>query len=503
MNDREKLNPEQRSVAVIGGGLAGIAAAVRLASRGARVTVVETRKRLGGRASSFVDPASGRVLDNCQHVLMGCCTNLIDLYKRLGVADRIRWHRRLYFSDSNGTIDSLEGDDLPPPLHMTRALMGFKALSLAEKLAIVRGMMAIIRLGKQGRERLTGVSFAKWLGSQRQPEGAVKKFWSVIAISALNELPERVEAAYAIQVFQEGFLTNEQGYVMGVPNVPLIELYESAERVIRAAGGTVLFSSSAEEFVLEDGRVRAVKLSDGAEIGADAFVSAVPFDRLARMSTPAMVRADPRLEALKQIRVSPIIGIHMWFTRGSDEDTTLMYGEDGRAAQPLPVMELPHVILIDSPLQWIFNKGYDPVTGGQHLHGVISAAHDLVDCPAEQIIETAVREVHRAIPNSRGGRVLHARVVKERRATFSAAPGIDSIRPTAAGQIENLFLAGDWCRTGWPATMEGAVRSGYLAAAAAGGGQSREAGRPVVADLPAGSLYRLFSGEAAGPAEVW
>jgi len=462
---------------VIGGGLAGIAAAVSLAQEGLRVTLVETRKRLGGRATSFVDPTTGHVLDNCQHVLMGCCTNLIDLYRRLGVADQIHWHKRLYFADGRGVIDRLEADDLPAPMHMTRSLMAFRSFSLLEKVAIVRGMLAILRLGRAGREGLHHLTFAKWLTLQRQPRGAVDKFWSVIIVSALNELPERVDGAYAIQVFQDGFLSNERAYVMGLASVPLVRLYDTAQRVIGEKGGEVLLSAGAEGLAFDGHRVTALRLAGGRELTADVFVSALPPDRLAKLCTAQMRGADPRLGPLEQIGNSPIIGIHMWF--------------DALAGRPL--MTLPHLILMDSPLQWIFNKGIDDQLGGQHLHGVISAAHSLVDAPAERIVQMAVEEVCKALPGiERDARVrlLHARVVKEKRATFSAVPGIDRVRPPARGAIPNLYLAGDWCRTGWPATMEGAARSGYLAA---GGVMDdwNHLHQAFVPDLPIHPLYRF------------
>ncbi len=448
---------DRSSVVVVGGGLAGIAAAVRLADRGLAVTLIETRKRLGGRATSFVDPATGQVLDNCQHVLMGCCTGLLDLYDRLGVADQIRWYRRLYFAGKPGVIDQLEADDLPAPLHLTQALMGFRLFSLVEKAAIARGMLAIMRLGTIGRDKLSDTTFAQWLSDHHQPQGAVDKFWSVIVISALNELPERVSAAYAVQVFQEGFLASEQAYVMGLASVPLVRLYDAAGRVIEDAGGRVLLSTGAEGFAFDGQRVTGVRLANGNVLGADQFVSAVPHDRLIKLCPEPMRQADARLQPLEQIETSPIIGIHMWF--------------DSPQGQPL--MTLPHLVLTQSPLQWVFNKGYDDQLGGQHLHGVISAAHDLVNAPADQILEMAVGEVYKTLWHRRAGsapRLVHGRVIKEKRATFSAVPGIDRLRPGAAGRIVNLYLAGDWCDTGWPATMEGAVRSGYTAAAAVTGG---------------------------------
>jgi len=458
---------------VVGGGLAGIAAAVRLAHDGVGVTLVETRKRLGGRATSFIDPTTGHVLDNCQHVLMGCCTNLIDLYRRLGVADRIQWHRRLYFAGDHGVVDQMEADDLPAPMHMFRSLMGFRSISLAEKIAIGRGMLAILRLGRAGRQRLHDMSFGRWLADHHQPEGAIQKFWSVIVTSALNEQVDKVDAAYAVQVFQEGFLANESAYVVGLPAVPLADLYDTVSRVIEAAGGAVLRSARVEKFFFEDHRVAGLSLADGRRLDADLFVVALPYNRLAKLCSAPMCHEDLRLQRLDAFGASPIIGIHLWFESSRDR----------------PVMSLPHLIMTRGHLQWLFNKGYDEQMGGQHLHGVISAAYGLVNTPGQEIIALAVAEIRQALGGSAraaAGKLLCGRVIKEKRATFSAGPGMDPMRPAARGQIDNLYLAGDWCQTGWPATMEGATRSGYLAAAAVMEdlcGVADESVRPLVADL--------------------
>ncbi len=460
-------------VAVLGGGLAGIAAAVQLADAGLAVTLIETRKRLGGRATSFVDPTTGQILDNCQHVLLGCCTNLLNLYQRLGVAQHIRWYRKLNFVDDLGRIDTLEADDLPAPLHLTTSLMSFKSITVVEKVAIARAMFVLMRLGRRGRGQWHDRSFAHWLKTVRQPSGAVSKFWAPIIISACNELPERLAADYAMQVFQDGFLSHEDAYVMGVPAVPLVELYATAEAVIEKAGGTICLSTVAGSLQFAGGRVTAVTIDADRRFTADAFISALPFDRLAKICSPQMRGADPRLEHLDAFNVSPIIGIHLWLDR--------------------PVMDLPHLILTKSPLQWIFNKGLVtcPSTG-QHLHAVISAAHDLVNQPSDGIVAMALDELRKVLPTATDACLLHSRVVKEKRATFSARPGIATHRPLATGPIENLYLAGDWACTGWPATMEGAVRSGYLAAAGVLQNLNRPV-QPLVDDLSPTSLYQLFT----------
>jgi len=504
-----------KSVIVLGGGLAGIAAAVRLSQRGCRVTLVETRKKLGGRATSFVDPTTREVLDNCQHVLVGCCTSLMDLYRRLGVAQQIEWHRKLYFwcplDDEPGVsvVDILDRDDLPAPFHMSAALTSFRSLSWPEKIAISRAMLVMMKMGKEGREKLHDISFAQWLKQQDQPRGAIEKFWSVVVISAINELPENMAAPYAIHVFQDAFMASERGYEMGLSAVPLVQLYDAAEAVITRAGGRVLLGRSVEKLHFSAGenddstggenrqpaRVTGVELDGGDVMVADFVVSALPFERLVKVCPPALLSADARIKPMESTTHSPIIGIHLWLAglpgAGPGERAT--------------VMDLPHLVLMRGNVQWIFNKGWDDEVGGQHLHAVISAAHALVDKPAEELARMAAGEAREALAacggaaaaRARTSKLVHHKVVKEKRATFSATPGLERLRPDAAGPIANFFLAGDWCKTGWPATMEGAVRSGYLAADAACSAYAiapRNDGPILVDEMPAGWAYQLISG---------
>ncbi|MCC6680026.1 MAG: FAD-dependent oxidoreductase [Phycisphaeraceae bacterium] len=465
------------SCIIVGGGLAGIAAAVRLAEAGVPVTVIETRQRLGGRATSFTDPTTGDTLDNCQHVLMRCCTHLLDLYRRLGVEDCIEWHDRFYFIPADGRVDLMQADSLPAPAHLARSLLGFKQFSLREKLAISRAMWAIMRCD---RHTVTDQNFADWLRPYRQPQRVLEMFWSVVIVSACNEQLDRVSARYALQVFQDGFLRNRHAHEMGLPGpgVPLVKLYDPAENLIKSSGGAIQLSCSAEAFEFDGQRVTGLRLGDGQTLQAEWFISAVPFDRLDKLATPApgiapgnpgMRQADARLSRLDEITVSPIIGIHLYFDLSG-------------------VMTLPHAALTQSPLQWLFNKGPDPVTGkGQHLHGVISAAREFVDRSAEDLARMAVTEITRLFPVAGKAKLLHHRVVKEKRATFAITPGSDKLRPPTTGTIANLMLAGDWTDSGWPATMEGAVRSGYRAAGAVLG---RDLAVPEVA---ASRLYRWLA----------
>lgn len=462
---------------VVGGGIAGLAAALRLVEHGARVTVVETRQRLGGRATSFDDPTTGERLDNCQHVLMRCCTNLLDLYRRLGVLDKVQWHDTFSFAAPDGRVDVMRPDPLPAPLHLSRSLMRFRSLTWADKLAISRAMRAIMRTSRAQRDRMDDEPFADWLKRHRQPEQAIRRYWELVVVSACNEQLDRVSTRYALQVFQEGFLCRADAYEMGLSDVPLVELYDPAEAKLRDAGGELLLSTSADGFEVDGSRVTGLRLRDRT-VRADAFVSAVPFDRLLKLAPESMRQQDARLRGLEAIDVSPIIGAHLVLEAGE------------------PAMPLPHVVLMDSPIQWVFRKSEtrDGGTVRQHLHGVVSAAHDLVAEPAERIATLMHGELGKVFPAARGATLVHHRVVKEKRATFSLRPGLDAVRPVAApgaGDVANLAVAGDWTDTGWPATMEGAARSGYRAAEAVLGMLGVPHPPLVAPDVEPGWLYRL------------
>ncbi len=460
---------------ILGGGLAGMAAAVQLAQQGRHVTLIETRKRLGGRATSFTDAATGRELDNCQHVVMKCCTSLLDLYDRLGVSQHIQWHRRFHFVDAQGRLDEMVASDLPAPFHLTASLLGFTTLSLREKLAIAWGMRGVMR---SDRMQWEARSFAQWLEEHRQPESVSDKFWPPVGVGAINETPERMAAAAALQVFQQGFLSHEEACWMGLPAVPLARLYDQALQVIQAAGGEVLMGVGATQLQHENGVITGVELDSGQVLTGDAYISALPFDRLAKITPMALMSADARLQHLGEFETSPIIGIHLWVEATKDH---------------LP-FSLPHVSFMQSPLHWIFNKGFEESSGRQHLHGVISAAHDLLRQSARSLAQMAMAELARVFPAMREAQLVEHLVVKEKNATFSATPGLDAIRPQASGPVRNLFLAGDWCASGWPATMEGAVRSGYLAAGVVLAREGVTPVEPVLPDpLPQSLAYRLLA----------
>jgi zeta-carotene desaturase len=437
-----------QSVLVIGGGLAGLASAVALAEAGVEVQLFEKRPHLGGRATSYTLP-DGTEVDNCQHVTLGCCTNLADFYRRAGAGGKIRFYDRLYFVDGAGRRSTIEASKLPPPLHMAPSFLFFGALTFADKRAIAKALLAIAWSGGRPAE-IDSLSMLDWLKRMKQTQGAIERFWRVVLVSALDEELGRTDARYGIEVFWKAFLGSRGGYRVGIPSVPLGDLYEGCREAIERRGRPVRLRSGVREIRIRHGRFAGVLLEDSSEVSADACVVAVPHNTLLGLLPKEMGEPGGMLEGLQHIRSSPITGVHFWFDR--------------------EVMKEPFLTLLDHTTQWVFNKTLlygEAATGGQYLQLVISASYDLVPRSRQEIIDLCRRELADILPASREANLRKATVIKEVMATFSPEPGVDRYRPTQKIGVENLFLAGDWTQTGWPSTMEGAVRSGYLAAEAA------------------------------------
>jgi hydroxysqualene dehydroxylase len=428
-----------RRVVVCGGGLAGVAAACEAALAGASVTLVERRPFLGGRAFSFVDRESGREVDNGQHVFLGCCPAYMSLLRMLGTLGHTTLQRRLDapVRDREGRRGALRAAPLPAPLHLGPSFAAYPLLSARERAAALPALTALTALGPRARERLDERSFADWLAEHGQGERAVARFWDLIVLPTCNDRADRVSAALAAFVFRRGFLGSVRGSAIGWSRVGLTRLVDPAVRVwLAARGGRVLDGRGAA--AVEPG---LVTLSDGERLPADAIVLALPPGRV-RQVAPAALPGDPGLGA------SPIVNVHLWYDR--------------------PVMDEPFTAVVDSPAQWIFNRsamGARADAGGAHHLAVsISGARDEIDVPRARLAATLRAEVEHILPAARTAGLVASAVVKEPHATFAAAPGQATRRPGPATPMPGVALAGAWTATGWPATMEGAVRSGIRAA---------------------------------------
>ncbi len=406
-------------VTIIGGGLAGLAAAAALGSLGRRVELHESKPFLGGRATSFPvrpdDPGSERI-DNCQHVLLRCCDNLLDFYRRAGVADKIHFYDRINFVRPGGATDVLQKGPWPKPLHLAGSFLRLGFLSFREKLALGLDLKAIER--QKNRPDLDRITMGEWLRSRNVSQNTYRRFWQPILVSALNEEPDRASAKPAFQVFWQGLMGTRTSYEMGVPSVPLADLY----------------SAALEQRLGERVQVRLRSRVDRVDPNSpDPVILAVPFERVNGLL--------PELELpLEKFEHSPITGVHLWFDR--------------------PITDLPHASLLDRTMQWMFRRG------DSYVQCVVSASRPLIGKSREEIIELAVSDLREFFPDATQAKLLRSHVVKEARATYSIVPGLEALRPGATTRFENIFLAGDWTDTGWPATMEGAVRSGYRAAEA-------------------------------------
>ncbi len=436
-------------VIILGAGLAGLAATIALAGRGFAVRLLEARGRLGGRASSFTDAASGQLVDACQHVSMGCCTNFAHFCRIVGIDTLLRPQPRLTFMTPDHRVSVLAADPWPAPLHLARSFGRTHYLTWTDKLRIAWGL-ACLRL----TPTYADAPFLDWLQQHGQTSRVIERFWSVVLTSALNEVPERIGLRYARKVFVDGFLRHRRGFEVQLPTVPLGRLYgPELQDWLERHGVQVQLGQAGRRFHFEGDTVRRLELRDSESWAADWFLAAVPFDRLLDLLPADLIEQEPYFGNLRQLEYSPITSVHLWYDRD--------------------VLDLPHVVLVGCVGQWVFNRG--EVTPGQfYVQVVVSAARQLRKLGHEEVQQQITTELEQLFPRVKTATLLRARVVTEHAATFSAVPGVDRWRPPQVSPIRNLLVAGDWTATGWPATMEGAVRSGYLAAEAV----LQQAGRP-------------------------
>lgn len=475
---------------VAGAGFAGLSAAVRLASRGARVLVLEARARLGGRATAFTDRDTGELVDNGQHALMGCYTETFAFLRTIGAGDSVRRQPELAVTtiERDGTVSRLRCPSLPPPLHLVAGVFGWPALGWTDRLAVLRMAGPLRRaqaelkkgkasvapeahltvgttqgatsepavvpafrradddsVGGAGSSRTTPApTVAEWLDRHGQTPRLRELLWDPLALAALNQPPEQAAAPYFARVLAEMFGADPLAATIVLPTKPLHEMYaEPARRFIEAHGGSVRTGATARIEVREG---TAVVREGDQQWQPPAVICAVPWFALPDTLTGEIGPLQPVLEAARATAASPIVTVNLWFDRA--------------------VMDEPFVGLPGRLMQWVFDKRTLVGETASHLSLVSSGAADVLRWTNPQLIDAALDELRGALPRVREAGLLRATVIREPRATFSLAPG-QPPRPSVLTPIAGLFLAGDWIDTGLPATIEGAVRSGHLAAEAA------------------------------------
>jgi squalene-associated FAD-dependent desaturase len=438
-------------VVVIGGGWSGLSCAVALAGQGRRITVLEERGRLGGRASSFPDPVTGEEVDNGQHLLMASFAGCRRFLGALGTAGDIRFQKRLEVPmiEPTGRRTALRCPRLPAPLHLLAGILRHGSLDLPDRLGMIRGWRALRRgrTAGAGARPVRDATVEQWLDRAGQTEGSRRAFWRPLAVAALNEEPARASSRLFEEVLRRGFLADRREGRLGVPGVPLSRLVDPAAReFLEARGGRVILNAGVSRIRMEGGRVVSVRLRDGSEIAASEVVAAVPPAALLRILPEQIPAGEGFFEGARRLESSPILSVHLWYDR--------------------EVLAVDFAALLDSPVHWVFRvrRGAGSAAEGSHLALVTSAARDLIDRAPAELGRLADTQVRRYLPDARDAALLRSLVVKERQATFSPRAGVEELRPGQRSPVPNLLLAGDWTRTGLPGSLESAVRSGQKCA---------------------------------------
>lgn len=468
---------ENAPVFVIGGGLAGLAAALRLAEAGLAVELWEARSALGGRAASYRDPVTGELIDHCQHVAMACCTNFHDFATRAGIADQFDRLTTLHFFGPDGTRCDLKAAWwLPAPLHLGPAFLAQTYLTWGERLGIARALWRLARVPQ--REDATTPTIGAWLRDQGQSERAIERFWSVVLVSALGENVDRASLLAAQKIFVEGFLNHRGAYAVDVPRASLRELFDiRVAAKLESLGVRIHRGALVRELHGDAQGCNSLEFGDKSSHLKGEVVLATTWRRVTELLSPGLTAALPELAPLAEFTASPISGVHLWF----DRDLT----------------PLTHAVLVGRLTQWVFRRdlpadklhphAQTPLT--HYYQAVISASRNLSSMDPQEIIDTVRADLGTIFPAARDAVLVAHKLVTEREAVFSYHPGLDTLRPRQQTRVPNVILAGDWTCTGWPSTMESAVRSGYLAAEAV----LARRGRPqqlLAPDMPQSWLAR-------------
>jgi hydroxysqualene dehydroxylase len=431
-------------VAVIGGGVAGLAAATALAEAGRRVIVLEARGQLGGRATSFVDRATGERVDNGQHVLFGCYRETFRFLDRISALGNVRVQSslRVPFLDQRGDVSVLACPPLPSPLHLLAAVLRWGALDWRDRLQVFKVARPLLRARKGRMDVKAGETVAAWLTRHGQRGRLRQWLWEPLAVAALNQSPAEAAAVPFLEVLAEMFGPAPSDASLALPLTPLDEMYAApARRYIEARGGDVQLHALARVHLGRDG-IERIDARD-IEIRADAVVAAVPWFAMQTLFTGDISGVIKIVKDASAMESKPIVTVNLWYDR--------------------PVMDEAFVGLPGRAMQWVFDKRQAFGERASHLSLVSSGADDLVNLDADALVTLAAREIADALPGARDAVLRRGTVIREKRATFSLAPG-QPARPPVRTDVAGLFLAGDWIDTGLPGTIESAVSSGHRAA---------------------------------------
>lgn len=447
---------KSRRVAIVGGGLAGMACAAALAESGLTVDLYEAKRKLGGRASSYEDRSTGERIDHCQHVSMGCCTSLADFCQRTGIAGDFSRETELRFFGPDGRESRFGSTPvLPAPLHLASSFAGLTYLSWPEKISLTRALANLVRTGNSPAQRAKEktLSMGEWLQQQGQSPRVIERFWQVVLVSALGESLERASIPASRKVFVDGFLASRDAYHVLIPKRPLSDLLDGSVRSWLLEKGVTIHSEQPVRQIFFDSasaQASAIELSDGSTHAVDQLVLATGWWQLESLLPKAQIpRALQKVtQQAQNLTASPIMGVHFWLDR--------------------PAIPVRHAVIVGRLSQWVFARGEmslgEHAPQGHYYQVVVSASHEQNKADRQAIIDEILADLASLWPEVRSAQLLQAKVVKEHTAVFSVSPESDDFRPTQQSPVDNLYFAGDWTFTDWPATMEGAVRSGYLAA---------------------------------------
>jgi len=438
-----------KEVVVLGGGLAGLSAMCNLLDKGYKVTLIEKRPFLGGRAFSYIDKETGIEVDNGQHIFMGCCTYFIEFLHKVNAYKKIFIQEKLNIKIVR---NSRESSIFSVPwlgfFHLLPSLIAYSHVTFKDKMLIIYALLKIKNLDREAiKLDLDNESFYNWLKRNKQSDTSIQSLWNLVVLPTLNDNIQNVSAYMGIMVFQEGLLKGPKEAALGYSTVGLTSLLgDSMQEYIKSKRGEIILGKAVTSIEIVDNRINSVVLTDGSNINGKIFISALPFDKYKEIF-PILSNNYPLKSVGERLTYSPIVGIHIWYDR--------------------EVMEDDLIAFLDSEIQWVFNKSSMQKIqelSGQHLSISISGAWKYANMSKQKIQDIFTMEMKQLFPKAQQAIVKRCIIIKQLQATFRSLPGAYSARPKPNTEILNLFIAGDWTATGWPSTMEGAVKSGVLAA---------------------------------------